>query len=191
MLVLAIGILLFAGVHLIPSLAPGLKASWYNRLGEGGYKGSFSLLLLAALALIVIGWRSTLPTLFYLPSPALHALALGLLLITFLLFVVSSRNSRLRRLVRHPQLTGVTLWSIAHLLLNGDNRSLLLFGGMGLWAIVEMIAINRREGAWIKAEAPPWSTELVNLIIACAVIALVIFIHPWLAGVAVTAPLPR
>ena len=191
MLVLTIGILLFAGVHLIPSLAPTLKANWYSRLGEGGYKGSFSLLLLAALALIVIGWRSTLSTLVYLPSPALHALALGLLLITFLLFVVSSRNSRLCRLVRHPQLTGVTLWSIAHLLLNGDNRSLLLFGGMGLWAIVEMIAINRREGAWIKAEAPPWSTELVNLIITCAVIALVIFIHPWLAGVAVTAPLPR
>ena len=191
MLLLTIGILLFAGVHLIPSLAPGLKASWYSRLGEGGYKGTFSLLLWVALALIVIGWRSALPTLLYLPSPALHSLALGLLLFSFLLFVVSSRNSRLRRLIRHPQLTGVTLWGIAHLLLNGDSRSLLLFGGMSLWAVIEMITISRREGAWVKSETPPWSTELVNLVIACAVIALVIYIHPWLAGVAVTGPLPR
>ena len=190
MLLLAIGILLFAGVHLIPSLAPALKASWYDRLGENGYKGSFSLLLLAALALIIIAWRNTLPTLVYLPSPALHGPAMGLLVIAFLLLVVSSRKSRLRRLVRHPQLTGVILWGIAHLLLNGENRSLLLFGGISFWAIVEILAINRRDGAWHKPDAPPWSAEIATLVITGAVIALVIYVHPWLAGVAVRGPAP-
>ncbi len=190
MTLLAIGILLFAGVHLIPSLAPAIKAGWRSRLGEGGYKGSFSLLLLAALALIVIGWRSSLPTLVYLPSPALHGPALVLLVAAFLLLVVSSRPSRLRRLIRHPQLTGVTLWGIAHLLLNGDSRSLLLFGGISLWAIVEILAINRRDGAWHRPDVPPWRAELVNLVIAAVVTGVVVYVHPWLAGVPVRGPAP-
>jgi len=48
MALLVLGILLFAGIHFIPSLAPGLKASWLGRLGENGYKGTFALLALAS-----------------------------------------------------------------------------------------------------------------------------------------------
>ena len=103
--------------------------------------------------------------------------------------VVSTRPSRLRRVVRHPQLSGVALWGIAHLLLNGDSRALLLFGGMTVWAVVEILAINHRDGNWVKPEAPGAATELVNLLIAAGVVALLVYLHPWLAGVAVTGPL--
>ena len=183
---LLLGLLLFAGVHLVPSLAPSLKASWLGRLGEGGYKGSFSFLLLTAFALMIIGWRSIAPTFLYAPPAALHLPALALMALAFLLLVVSSRNSRLRLLIRHPQLTGVALWGVAHLLLNGENRSVLLFGGMCAWAIVEIVAINRRDGVWIKADAPPWSAELITLVIAALVIAVTVAIHPWLSGMPVT-----
>ena len=143
MLLMIVGLALFAGVHLIPSLAPGLKASWHNKMGEGGYKGTFSLLLLAGLVLIVLGWRSAVPAGLYAPPAALHGPALGALYIAFLLMVTSSRNSRLLQWIRHPQLTGVTVWALAHLVLNGDSRSVLLFGTLGIWAIVEMIAVFR------------------------------------------------
>ena len=185
MVLLVLGILLFAGVHFVPSLAPGLKASWLARLGENGYKGTFSVLLLASFALIITGWRSAQPDFLYTPSPALRHPAMGLLLIAFLLMVVSSRSSRLSLMIRHPQLSGVTLWGIAHLLLNGDSRSLVLFGGMAVWAVLEMIAINRRDGAWVKGVAPSWGTELVNLIIAVVVVGVVVYIHPWLSGMPV------
>ena len=185
MVLLVLGILLFAGVHFVPSLAPGLKASWLGRLGENGYKGTFSVLLLASFALIITGWRSAQPEFLYTPSPALRHPARGLLLIAFLLMVVSSRSSRLSLMIRHPQLSGVTLWGIAHLLLNGDSRSLVLFGGMAVWAVLEMIAINRRDGAWVKGVAPSWGTELVNLIIAVVVVGVVVYIHPWLSGMPV------
>ena len=185
MLLLCLGIALFAGVHLIPSLAPGVKASWLGRMGEGGYKGTFSLLLLASFALIIFGWRSIQPSFVYMPPPALGHAAMSLLVLAFLLMVVSARGSRLSRLIRHPQLTGVALWGGAHLLLNGDNRSLLLFGGMLLWAIVEKFAINRREGPWVKAEAPSWGAEIITVIITLVIVAVVVYIHPWLSGMPV------
>ena len=45
-------------------------------------------------------------------------------------------------------LTGAIIWSGAHLLVNGDLASLILFGGLGLWALLEIVVINRAEGPW-------------------------------------------
>lgn len=185
MAMLVIGVLLFAGVHLVPALAPALKAGLVARLGAGGFKGVFSLLVVCAVALIIFGWRGTQPVFIYSPLPELKHFALGLLLVAFFLMVVSTRKSRLRQWLRHPQLSGVLLWAIAHLLLNGDNRSLLLFAGMGLWAAVEMLAINRRDGVWVRSEPPGWGADVLNLVIALAVVALVIYLHPWLSGMPV------
>ena len=191
MTLLTLGVLLFAGLHLIKSLAPGLRAGLIGKLGDGAYKGLFALLVLGSVALIVLGWRSSIPQYVYTPLPALQHPAMAIILLAFLLMVVSSRPSRLRRVVRHPQLTGVLLWAGAHLLLNGDSRSLVLFGGLGLWALVEIFAINRRDGVWIKDEAPGLGTDVVNLVIAIVVVGVVVAIHPWLAGVSITGRLPQ
>jgi uncharacterized membrane protein len=185
MTLLVLGIALFAGVHFIPSLAPSLKEKWLAGMGEGGYKGIFSLLLLGSFALMIFGWRSAQPDFIYSPPANLRVFALALMTLAFVLMAVSSRKSRLRLIVRHPQLTGVALWGISHLLLNGDNRSIALFGGMTAWAVVEIFAINRREGVWIKEEAPSWGSELVSLLIAAITIGVIVYIHPWLSGVPV------
>lgn len=189
MAVLITGIALFACLHLIKSLAPSLRSQLQTRFGEKGYKGLFSLLILASFALIIFGWRSATPQIVYQPPAALLMPALALLLLAFFLLSISSRESRLRKLVRHPQLSGVALWGIAHLLLNGDSRSILLFGSMTAWAVVEILAINRRDGPWVKPPAPPVTTDLVNLVITALVVALVVYIHPWLAGVSITGRL--
>ncbi|MCB1675907.1 MAG: NnrU protein [Halioglobus sp.] len=182
MALLILGILLFTCVHLIPSLAPNLRAQWRTRLGEGVYRGLFSLAVLAGIVLTVLGWRSMDPVYLYTPYPALRHPAMGLLLLAFLLLVVSKRKSRLRLWLRHPQLTGVLLWAGAHLLLNGDNRSLLLFGCLAVWTVVEMFAINRREGVWVRGTAPSWGSEFVTLLITVVVVGVVIYIHPWISG---------
>jgi uncharacterized membrane protein len=191
MILLVIGVLLFAGVHLTKSLAPSFRADMQQRLGENGYKGIFSLLILASMALIVFGWRSAVPQYLYTPSAAMQAPALFLLVVAFWLMVVSSRPSRVNRLLRHPQLTGVGLWGAAHLLLNGDSRALILFGGMATWTLLEMFAINRRDGAWIKAQPPALSADVINLVITAVVLAAIIYAHPWLAGVSVTGHLQQ
>jgi len=186
MTLLVLGVLLFAALHLVKSLTPALRTSLQRQLGANPYKGLFSLLVLGSVVLIVFGWRSATPTFLYTPVPELRVPALLLLVLAFLLLVVSSRRSRLRRLLRHPQLSGVALWGIAHLMLNGDSRALALFGGMALWAVVEMLAINRRDGVWIKEPAPGPGTELVNLLITALVLAAVVYLHPWLSGVSIT-----
>ena len=185
MTLLTLGILIFALVHFVPSMAPNSKANAIKRMGEGGYKGIFSLALLGSFALIIFGWRSAIPEVIYMPPAVLHTFALGLVLFAFLLLAVSSRKSRLRRFIRHPQLSGVALWGISHLLMNGDNRSVMLFSGLTLWAVIEIIAINKREGAWIKEDTPDWSTEMVNVIIATVTVAVVVYLHPWLSGLPV------
>ena len=186
MILLVAGVLLWAVVHFIPTLFRPMRQSMIDRLGENGYKGVFSLLMLSAVLLIVFGWRSIdQPAyLYHLPLWTRH-LGMLLVLLGFILMGESSYNTRIRQFVRHPQLTGFTVWAIAHLIMNGDSRALVLFGGLGAWAVLEIALINRREGAWEKPEIPPWGQELKGLLISLLVFAAFFFAHPWLAGVAI------
>jgi len=185
MAMLLSGVVLFALVHLVPPVGTGLRDRAVDRLGENGYKGIFSLLLILALMLMVFGWRGAHPGFVFTPPPALHIPALVLMLLGIYLFIVSARPSRVKQFLRHPQLTGVALWAIAHLAMNGDSRSLVLFGGMALWAVLEILAINKRDGTWQKPEAPAMTVDIVTLAIAAIVVAILIFVHPWIAGVPV------
>ena len=177
------GLIIWSVVHFIPSLAPTVKQKWIKLLGEAGYKLSFAALMLSAIALIIFGWRSTVPShLYTLPAFTRH-LSMTLVLLAFILFGASNYPTRIKSFIRHPQLTGVLLWATAHLLLNGDSRSLVLFGGMGAWAVLEMIFINRREGEWIKSDPPGWAREIRGLIISLVVFAALVMAHPYITGV--------
>jgi uncharacterized membrane protein len=164
-------------------MARPLKQKWIGQMGENGYKLAFTVLILISLALIIFGWRSSVPsTLFVLPFFSRPILML-LILIAFILFGASHYQTRIKSYIRHPQLTGVALWATAHLLLNGDSRSLVLFGWLGVWAILEIILINRREGEWVKPSPPGWVQELKGLAISIVIFVVVVKIHPYIAGV--------
>lgn len=186
MVFLILGVLLWAAVHFLPTLARPMRQSMIDSIGENGYKGVFSLLMLGAIALIVFGWRSIEHPayLYHLPLWTRH-LGMLMVLLGFIMMGASNYNTRIRQFVRHPQLTGFTVWAIAHLLMNGDSRSLVLFGGLGTWAVLEIIFINRREGPWEKPGIPSWGQEFKGLVISLLVFAAFFFAHPWLAGVAI------
>jgi uncharacterized membrane protein len=80
-------------------------------------------------------------------------------------------------------LTGTILWSLAHLLANGDNRSVVLFGGLGLWAVVSILLVNRRDGVFSPPPAVPFTRDLMTLAGAAVVFAVVALLHRWLFGV--------
>jgi uncharacterized membrane protein len=177
------GVLLWTVVHLVPAFAPGFRQSIVSKIGTGPWKGLFALAIVAALVLIVTGWRNTLPQAVYQPPPWGRTAAIALMLVSVYLFGAAQRPAAIKRVLRHPQLTGLIAWSLAHLLANGDHRSLILFGGLGLWAIVEIVAINRRDGERVRPESPPLLRELIGIVITLAVFFLLFRAHPWFAGV--------
>ena len=111
-----------------------------------------------------------------------------LMFVAILLIGAAQGASRIRQWIRHPMLTGVLLWAIGHLLANGDNRSLVLFGGLGLWALISIITVSRNEGHWLKpVKVAPLARELLSVVIAAILYGVLILIHPWIAGVPVIA----
>jgi uncharacterized membrane protein len=106
-----------------------------------------------------------------------------LVLIAFVVFGTTSYPSRINKAVRHPQLTGVSIWAFAHLLMNGDNRSLVLFGTMLAWAVLSIVLINKRDGEWVKPEAPGWGREIRGFVISVVVFLVFMYLHRWYTGV--------
>ena len=183
MSLLIAGLLLFTIVHLVPAASPATRAQLAARLGENAYRGLFSVIILASLVLIVFGWKAATPSSVYVP-PASGGLEISAVVFAaFVLFVTSKARSNYRRFVRHPQMLAVILWSVAHLLVNGDSRSVLLFGGLGAWAVFEIILCNRRDGAWRKPDVVPFSADMIVAVIAVAAFAVFFFLHKALFGV--------
>jgi uncharacterized membrane protein len=177
------GLLLWIAVHLIPSVAPSQKTRLVAALGAGPFKGLFALLVLLGLVMIVVGWRSSVPTAVYAPPPWGRPAAFVLMFAAVLLFGAAHAKTNLKRILRHPQLNGLLLWSLAHLLANGDSRSVTLFGGLALWALIEIPLINRRDGAWQKPERASTKSEAISLIVGAVIFAALIALHPYIAGV--------
>jgi len=183
MIFLILGVLIWSGVHLLPSLGVQTRGAWIERIGEGPYKGLFTLSLVGAIALMVVGWRSAAPVGVYAPPAWGMTLANLTMFVSLVSFIGSNVPTNLKRIVRHPQLTGVAIWGFGHLLANGDVRSLVLFGGIGVWAIVAMVSINRRDGAWQKPEPLPLAAEVKLLVAGIVAYAVLAFAHPYISGV--------
>lgn len=183
MALIILGIILWSVVHLVPAAAPGIKARWLAALGKHGYRGTFALLIIASVVLMVMGWRHSLPIYLYTLSDQIHMATIAIMTFAVVLFVASNLPSRIRRIFRHPQLLGLALWAFAHLLVNGDSRSVVLFGGLLLWAILEIIMINRRDGAWVKPPVKGVFIEVILGVLSAAVFAGLIAAHPYLSGI--------
>ncbi len=180
------GVVLWSVTHLMPAIYPPLRTRLIERLGIGPYKGLFSLDIIIALVLIVVGWRSAAATPVYVPPLSVGPWVLLLMLISVVLFVAASLPTNIKRRIRHPQMTAVIAWSLAHLLTNGDSRSVVLFGGLGLWAILEILMINRRDGAWTAPQAVSGTRDLAVLLLGGVAFAALMYFHGALFG----PPLP-
>lgn len=180
---LVTGIAVWCVVHLFPSVMPETREKLIARLGNNAYRGLFALVILASLVVIVLGWRSATPTAIYAPPIQGSPIVSVLVFLAFILFVAARANTNLKRILRHPQLTGVIVWSVAHLLANGDSRSVALFCSLGVWAVLEILLINRRDGAWEKPAAAPVQSDVVVVVIAAVAFAVIFYFHELLFGV--------
>lgn len=180
---LVIGVAIWAGVHLMPSVAPDLRERLVDMLGPKPYRGAFAGALFLGLILIVIGYRSADWVAVYDPPGWGVHLNNLLMLAAIYLMGVGGAKGWLATKMRHPMLTGVAVWAAAHLLVNGDQASVVLFGAMLLWALAEIFAINRRTGAWAPPAARGARAEIMLVVVTLVIFTVVAFAHGWLLGV--------
>jgi uncharacterized membrane protein len=81
---------------------------------------------------------------------------------------------------RHPMLIGVKIWALGHILVNGDVPSLILFGGLLAWAVIEVIVINRAEPEWTPPPVASKAKEIRAAVGSLVFYAVAVGIHYWL-----------
>jgi len=179
MTVLVLGLVLWTAAHFFKRFAPGARAALARSLGEGPSKGVIAAVIAVGLLLIVVGYREAGYTPAYdPPSWGIHLNNL-LMLIAVGLFGASHSKSRVRGWLRNPMLTGVVVWAVAHLLVNGDVASLVLFGWMGAWALADIMTIDARDPVKpVPVASVAGDVRLV--VITLVVFAVIVAIHTWL-----------
>ena len=152
-------------------------------MGEYPYKGIHSLLVILSIYLIVTGWGTTAPEEIYYTAPDWGGKAARLLVFAgFILFFAPYPPNNIKRILRHPQLIGTICWGAGHLLAVGSTRSVVLFGGLTAWAVVQIILINRRDGDWIKPDAAPPLKDVSLILFGILAYAVFLFTHHMIFG---------
>lgn len=183
MLWLIAGLVLFLGIHILTSLRAA-RALVIAKIGEGPYKGAYSLVSLAGFGLIVAGMSKSQHVQLWAPPAWAHYIAVWFMPFALILLAASFIPCNLRRLTAHPMLWAVTLWALVHLLANSDLAGLLLFGGFGLYSLYAMWSQNRR-GAHPTQTRRPIAGDIGAVVIGLVSYALLLRFHASLFGVAV------
>lgn len=146
--ILILGLLLFLGVHSLRIVADGWRTVQLQRLGEGYWKGLYSLLSAIGLGLTVWGFgaaRASAPLLWSSAPWSRDLVSLVTLPASILLLAAYVPGTRIKAWVGHPMVAGVALWAASHLLANGRLNDVLLFGGFLIWAVADFLSARRRD----------------------------------------------
>ena len=146
MTLLILGVILWSLAHFYKRLMPAHRAG----MGDKG-KGSVAAAIGISILLMIFGYRGAEFVSVWSPPAFFTHINNLLMLGAFFLFGMSATTGRLRGKMRHPQLAAVKVWATAHLLVNGDLASIILFGGLLIWAILSVVLINRSQD-WVRPE---------------------------------------
>ena len=180
MIVLALGIVLFAVLHLVPVL-PDVKVRLKGPVGERAYGPVYGIVSVIALALIVVGWRHAPFVAVYQPAWWGRYVNFGLTFLAFLCLGIFLFRGRLRQVLRFPMGIAVLLWGIGHLFANGDMAGLILFGGMMVYAALH-IGWGLAQGVRPTPEVRD-GHDLLSLMAGAALYGVMSQAHPLLIGV--------
>ncbi len=154
----------FVAGHFLLS-APPVRGRLAAALGEKAFLGVYSLLMAAFLVWAVMAYRGAPAVPLWDLGPLGRRLPLVVMPAALLLAVAgfSTRSATavggeavlaagrgaigIFTITRHPFLWGAGLWSLAHLAANGDQASLILFGGMAVLSFAGMAAIDHKRAA--------------------------------------------
>jgi len=176
MTILILGLALWWAAHVFKRVLPAQRAALEARLGAKA-RTLFAAAIFLSVLLMVIGYRGADGAVYWGKTAAMTGINNLLMLVAFYLYAASGMKTRVLGLTRHPQLIGFSLWAVAHLLVNGDMPSFVLFGGLLLWALVEMALINAQSPVYTPPPPAPARKEIMAVVGALVVFTIVAGIH--------------
>jgi uncharacterized membrane protein len=188
---LILGLTLFLAIHSVRIFADDWRTRTIARVGEGAWKGAYSLLSLAGFALLVWGYGQAriagIGSMVLYDPPVFTRHIAGLLMLVSLVLIAAAYvpGNHFKAALGHPMLLGIKLWAVAHLLANGRLADVILFGAFLAWAVADFVAARRRDRA-ARTVYPVGQTMRTALTVAAgagAWVALVLGLHLWLIGV--------
>ena len=180
MSILVIGILLFALLHGVTAI-PRYKSYIKSRTGERWDGPGFGLASVLVIAVIVLGWRSSIDATVYEPPAWGWYVNYVLTFIGFLFLGVFLFRGNYRQRLRFPMGLAVVFWAVGHLFSNGDLASLILFGGL-LCVSIALMTLAMANGIHPSPDVRIGHDGL-SLIFGAALYGIMTQLHPALIGV--------
>ncbi|MGH6866864.1 MAG: NnrU family protein [Methyloceanibacter sp.] len=187
MALLIVGIVVFLGIHLLPTF-PHLRGALIGRFGENGYRILFSVLSVAGFVLLVWGFFRAPVIQVWSPPAWTRWVAIVLMLPAFIFLVAAYVPGRIKARLKHPFLVAIKTWALAHLIANGDLASIVLFSSFLAYAIYDRIAVKGRAetGIVTTPRTGPARNDIIAVVVGAALyLVFLIWLHPLLMGRAV------
>lgn len=187
MAIMIIGLAVLLLGHSI-QMAPRLHAEVQARLGRNVYRGVYSLVAVIGIALVIEGfgrYRADGMIPVWEPPTGMKHLNLLLMLFAFIALIASQLpRGYIKARLKHPMLVGIKAWAFGHLLANGDLGSIILFGSILAWAVVNRISFRWRPVA-AEPPAPRLLGDILAVVIGLLAYGAMLYLHPILIGVSV------
>jgi uncharacterized membrane protein len=189
MVTLVIGLVLFLGAHSVRIVADRWRTSVIASVGERTWKGVYSLVAIAGLVLIVVGFglaRQSPHAMWGQPAQGLRHLNDFMTLVAFVLLAAARvPRNQIKAKIHHPMAAGVAFWALGHLLANNNIRDVVLFGAFFGWAVLDYWSSWKRDAVAGTVYLPGTARGTVITVIAGAIVWAVFafFLHGPLIGV--------
>ncbi|WP_394690345.1 NnrU family protein [Hoeflea sp.] len=189
MIWLIVGLVLFLGVHSVRIAAPEFRLAQIDARGLNTWKGAYTAVSILGFLMLVWGYgQARLDPVVFWVAPLWMSHVVALVMLFAMIFLVASQvpAGKIKAAVKHPMLLAVKIWALAHLLVNGDLASLLLFGSFLAWAVVDRISEKKRLRAGLTSNpvAGPLKWDIIAVVGGLILyVAFVIWLHRWLIGV--------
>ncbi len=173
------GLALFIGVHLLPSTP--LRGTLVSSLGDKTYKLGFTLVSVAGLVLIVMGYMRAPVEIVFVPKPWARSAAIMIMPVVFVLFAAANMPGHIRKWLRHPMMIATLIWSTLHYLANGERAAIWLFGTFMLFSLFSIVSSTLR-GQQTAAAAKPVSGkfDIIALFAGLLLYGVLLHSHGWL-----------
>jgi uncharacterized membrane protein len=176
---LILGVALFFFIHLIPSTS--IRAALIGRMGEGPFKGLFSLAAFTGLGLIIYGLGQAEFTPLWAPPVWGRTLLIAIMPVVAILLVAAEMPNNIKGMVRHPMLLGVFLWGAGHLIANGDLASTILFASFAVFSVFNIVSVNAR-GSYEAPAAVSKVKDLLTVMLGLVIYGALFYFHGAFTG---------